>query len=51
MSAIKTTISIDKKLWREFNICVIEERGTRKINEVIAELIQEYVRLKKTRPG
>lgn len=47
MGAIKTTISIDDKLWREFSIRVIEERGYRKKNNVIEELIQEYVRRKR----
>lgn len=46
MATIKTTISIEKNLWREFSIRVIEERGYRKKNDVIEELIQEYVRRK-----
>jgi len=48
MTAIKTTISIDEKLWREFSIRVIEERGYRKKNDIIEELIQEYVKRKGT---
>ncbi len=43
MSQIKTTINIGEDLWREFSICVIEERGFRKKNEVIEELIRKYV--------
>jgi len=47
MSTIKTTISIDEKLWREFSIRVIEERGNQKKNDVIMELIREYVERKR----
>ena len=41
--SVKTTISIDEDLWRRFSILVIEEKGYRKKNEVIEELIREYV--------
>jgi len=47
MSTIKTTISIDEKLWREFSIRVIEERGNQKKNDVIMELIREYIERKR----
>ena len=47
MAAIKTTISIDEELWRDFSIRVIKERGYRKKNDVIEELIQEYVKRKR----
>lgn len=40
---IKTTINIDKELWKKFNIKVIEERGGRKMNDVIAELVRKYL--------
>lgn len=40
---IKTTINIDKDLWKKFNIRVIEERGGRKMNDVIAQLIRQYL--------
>ena len=43
MTTVKTTINIDDKLWRDFSISVIEERGYRKKNDVIEELLQEYV--------
>lgn len=40
---IKTTINIDKELWKKFNIKVIEEHGGRKMNDVIAELVRKYL--------
>jgi metal-responsive CopG/Arc/MetJ family transcriptional regulator len=40
---IKTTISIDKKLWEDFSIKVIKEKGGRKKNDVIAELLRQYL--------
>ena len=40
---VKTTINIDEGLWRRFSILVIEEKGYRKKNEVIEQLIREYV--------
>ena len=40
---MKTTILIDDELWMKFSIIVIKERGYRKKNEVITELIQKYV--------
>ena len=40
---IKTTINIDEDLWKRFSILVIQEKGYRKKNEVIEELIKEYV--------
>jgi len=47
MATVKTTISVEEKLWREFSIRVIEERGYRQKNDVIEELIQEYVKSKR----
>lgn len=44
MSIIKTTISIDSELWREFSIVVIKHVGLRKKNEVIENLIRKYVK-------
>lgn len=41
--SIKTTINIDEELWRRFSILVLNERGYRKKNEVIEELIREYL--------
>ncbi len=47
MATVKTTINVDDSLWRAFSIRVIEERGYRKKNDVIEELIQEYVERKR----
>lgn len=41
--SIKTTIKIDEDVWKKFSILVIEERGCRKKNEVIEQLIKEYI--------
>lgn len=43
---VKTTIYVDKDLWNKFSHKVIDERGHRKKNEVIEELIESYVREK-----
>ncbi len=40
---VKTTLEVDDDLWRRFSILVLRERGERKKNEVIAELIKDYV--------
>lgn len=42
--SVKTTINIDEDLWKKFSIKVIEEKGGRKKNDVIEELIKKYVR-------
>jgi metal-responsive CopG/Arc/MetJ family transcriptional regulator len=47
METIKTTINIDAGLWRDFSIKVIECEGYRKKNDVIEELIREYVEKEK----
>ena len=44
MGIVKTTITIDEELWKKFSILVIQEKGNRKKNEVIEQLIKEYVR-------
>lgn len=44
MGKIKTTINIDEDLWKRFSILVIEEHGHRKKNEIIEQLIEEYVK-------
>ena len=49
--SIKTTISIDEDLWKRFSIAVIGEKGLRKKNDVIVELITEYVERKKSEEG
>ena len=41
--SVKTTINIDENLWNDFRIKVIKERGGRKANEVIAELIKKFL--------
>jgi metal-responsive CopG/Arc/MetJ family transcriptional regulator len=40
---IKTTINVDKELWKKFNIKVIEKHGGRKMNDVIAQLLRQYL--------
>ena len=40
---VKTTIEIDGTLWRRFSLLVLMEKGERKKNEVISELIKEHV--------
>jgi len=40
---VKTTIELDDDLWRRFSLLVLRERGERKKNEVIVELIRKYV--------
>jgi metal-responsive CopG/Arc/MetJ family transcriptional regulator len=42
-NSVKTTINIDKKLWQDFSIKVIKEKGGRKKNDVIVELIRKYL--------
>jgi metal-responsive CopG/Arc/MetJ family transcriptional regulator len=39
----KTTIDIDEELYKKFSIIVIKKHGGRKKNDVITELIKEYV--------
>ncbi|MBS7638641.1 hypothetical protein KEJ49_07175 [Candidatus Bathyarchaeota archaeon] len=40
---VKTTIEIDEHLWKLFSFIVFRDRGERKKNEVIAELIRDYI--------
>ncbi len=47
MVEIKTTISIEEELWKRFSMLVIREAGLRKKNEVIEELIREYISQKR----
>lgn len=47
MGKIKTTINIDEDLWKKFSILVIEEYGHRKKNEIVEQLIGEYVKKRK----
>lgn len=46
MRSVKTTINIDEDLWKKFSILVIQEKGYRKKNDVIEDLIREYVQNK-----
>ena len=49
--SIKTTINIDEDLWKKFSIIVIGEKGLRKKNDVIVELIKEYVERNESEGG
>jgi len=40
---VKTTIEVDNELWKRFSLLVLYERGSRKKNEVIVELLKNYV--------
>ena len=46
MNMVKTTIDIPEELWKKFSIRVIEDRGGRKKNEVIEELLKKYLKEK-----
>lgn len=46
VGTIKTTINIDEELWKKFSILVIQQKGYRKKNDVIEDLIREYVKTK-----
>lgn len=46
MKKVKTTINIDEELWRKFSILIIKEKGTRKKNEIIEQLIRDFVNKK-----
>lgn len=43
MGVVKTTIEVDDHLWKLFSFIVFRDRGERKKNEVIAELIKDYI--------
>ena len=40
---VKTTIEVDNDLWKRFSLLVLRERGERKKNEVIVELLKNYI--------
>jgi len=40
---IKTTINIDEKLWTDFSIIVLKKHGGRKKNDIIEQLIKNYI--------
>lgn len=48
MGTIKTTINIDEDLWKKFSIIVIQEKGYRKKNDVIGELVREFIQKKES---
>jgi hypothetical protein len=41
---VKTSLIVDDKLWQDFSIIVIKKEGNRKKNDVMVELIKEYVK-------
>jgi len=41
---VKTTINIDEQLWTDFSIIVLKKHGGRKKNDIIEELIKNYVK-------
>lgn len=44
MGKIKTTITLDEEVWKRFTILVIEKYGSRKKNQVLEQLIKEYIK-------
>ena len=43
---VKTTIDIDDEQWKKFSILVIKEKGYRKKNDIIQQLINDYIKEK-----
>lgn len=43
MGKIKTSFTIDEKLWKDFSIKVLKEKGGRKVSIVLEELIKKYI--------
>ncbi|MGH2638119.1 MAG: hypothetical protein ACRDF4_02365 [Rhabdochlamydiaceae bacterium] len=43
---VKTTINLPEKTWKDFSIAVIKDYGGRKKNDVIVDLIKEYLERK-----
>jgi len=41
---VKTTIDIDDNVWKKFSIQIIRKKGYRKKNEVIEQLIRDYIK-------
>jgi len=41
---IKTTISLDEDLWKDFSVIVLQKEGNRKLSEVIERLIKKYMK-------
>lgn len=44
MNKIKTTISVDEELWRNFSVAVIQKEGNRKLSDIIKQLIEQYIK-------
>lgn len=42
---VKTTISIDEDLWTRFGVIVLKKHGGRKKNDIIEQLIIEYIEI------
>lgn len=40
---VKTTITLPEDLWKKFGIIIIQKHGGRKKNDIIVQLIKEYV--------
>ncbi len=51
MAEVKTTINIDEDLWKRFSVLVIQKEGLRKKNDVIEELIREYIAEQRKKGG
>lgn len=49
MEKIKTTINVNSELWKKFSHLVIEEKGYRKKNNVIENLLETYVKNKESK--
>lgn len=43
---VKTTIDVDDELWKKFSILVIKENGYRKKNDIIQQMIREFIKEK-----
>ncbi len=43
MGTVKTTITIDEEVWKRFTVLVIENYGYRKKNQIIENLIKEFI--------
>ena len=41
---VKTSLVVDENLWKDFSITVIQNKGNRKKNDVIIELIKDYIK-------
>jgi len=44
VTKIKTSISIDKDLWRKFSLIVLQKEGNRKLSDIIKTLIEHYIK-------